>query len=443
MEVMMKRRGMWAAAITATAAIALSGCAFGGGAPAGNDGTALKKDAGATGEITIWSWDVAATALKRLGAEYEKDHKGVTIKVVDIGYDNAYDKISVGLQAGTGLPDMITMETDHNQSYITQFPKGFTDLSPIFGKEKADFDPFKWDTGADEDGKLRMAPWDSGTVGLFYRTDYFQTAGIDPTSIKSWDDLVVAGETIKAKTGHTLLTADLSAGGPFSMMLQQQGQGLFNAKGEIAVNTPEAVKTLTLLQTMQQKGLIKNAKGWDASVTSAKDGDSAVTPEAVWWIGTLEGEAPELSGKYAVRDLPVFTDGGADTSNNGGSGLAIPTQAKNPQLAADFMDFVLANDANQAGMMKDEGLFPAYLPALKSDYFQQPSDYFSGEKIYQTFAELTPKIPSITFTSDQSVASDAVSNAVAAAVLNGEDPKKVLDDAAKQIANSTNRKIAG
>lgn len=437
----MKRRGLWTAAITATAALALSGCAFGGGTP--NGGADLDKDAEATGEITIWSWDVAATALKRLGAEYEKSHKGTTIKVVDIGYDNAYDKISVGLQAGTGLPDVITLETDKNQSYITQFPKGFTDLSPVFGAEKTDFDPFKWDTGTDADGKLRIAPWDSGTVGLFYRTDYFEAAGVDPDSIVTWDDMVAAGETIKAKTGKTLLTADLSTGGPFTMMMQQQGQGLFNDKGEITVNTPEAVRTLTLLQAMQQKGLIKNAKGWDASVTSAKDGDSAVTPEAVWWIGTLEGEAPELSGSYAVRDLPVFEAGGAATSNNGGSGLAVPTQAKNPQLAADFMAYVLTDSENQASMMKNEGLFPAFLPALKSDFFQQPSDYFGGQKVFQIFAELTPDIPSITFTSDQSVAGDAVSNAVAAAVLNGEDPKKVLDDAAAQIANSTGRKIAG
>jgi lactose/L-arabinose transport system substrate-binding protein len=439
---MMKRRGMLAVALTATAAIALTGCAFGGGAPA-SDGADLKKDAAASGEITIWSWDVAATALKRLGADYEKKHDGVTINVVDIGYDNAYDKISVGLQAGTGLPDIITLETDKNQSYLSQFPKGFTDLSPVFGDAKDDFDPFKWDTGTDADGKLRVAPWDSGTVGLFYRTDYFDAAGIDPASIATWDDLVTAGETIKAKTGKTLLTADLSDGGPFFMMQQQQGQGLFDENGDITVNSPEAVQTLTLLQSMQQKGLIKNAKGWDASVTSAKDGDSAVTPEAVWWIGTLEGEAPELSGTYGVRDLPVFEKGGAATSNNGGSGLAIPTQAKNPQLAADFMEFVLADADNQSSMMQQEGLFPSYLPALESDYFQKPSEYFGGEKVFQIFGELTKQIPSITFTSDQSVAADAVSNAVAAAVLNGEDPKTVLDDAASQIANSTGRKIAG
>ncbi|MGO4680704.1 ABC transporter substrate-binding protein [Microbacterium sp. 2MCAF23] len=438
---MMKRRGMLALAMGAAATVALSGCAFGGGAQTG--GEALKPGAQATGTITIWSWDVAATALKRLGADYEKAHKGTTIKVVDIGYDNAYDKISVGLQAGTGLPDLITLETDHNQSYLTQFPKGFADLSPVLGDKKADFDPFKWSTGTDKGGALRMAPWDSGTVGLYYRTDYFQAAGVDPSAVKTWDDLVAAGEKIKAATGHTLLTADLSAGGSLSMYLQQQGAGYFDDKGDITVNSPDAVRALTLLQTMQQKGLITNAKGWDASVTSAKDGDSAVTPEAVWWIGTLEGEAPELSGKYAVRDLPVFDDASAPTSNNGGSGLAIPAQAKNPQLAADFMSYVLANTDNQSSMMQKEGLFPAYLPALKADFFEQPSEYFGGQKVFQTFAELTPKIPSIAFTSDQSVASDAVINAVSAAVLNGEDPKKALDDAAAQIANSTGRKIAG
>jgi lactose/L-arabinose transport system substrate-binding protein len=437
----MRTHGLTFAAIVAAGALALTGCAFGGTA-AGTTHT-LTSDGRATGKITIWSWDVAATALKRLAKEYESAHEDTTIDVGDIGYDNAYDKISVGLQAGTGLPDMITLETDHDQGYITQFPKGFADLTPVLGAEKADFDPFKWAAGTDKDGQLRMAPWDSGTVGLFYRTDYFKDAGIDPTSIKTWDDLVTAGETIKAKLGKTLLTADLSAGGPFGMMLQQQGHGYFNDKGEITVNTPAAAQVMTLLKTMNQKGLIKNAKGWDASVTSAKDGDSAVTPEAVWWIGTLEGEAKELSGKYAVRDLPVFDDQSAPTSNNGGSGLAIPTQAKNPQLAADFMKYVLADKTNQASMMQKEGLFPAYLPALHSDFFQQADPYFGGQKVYQTFAELTPKIPSITFTSDQSAASDAITNAVGAAVLGTTDPQKALDDAAQQIATATGRKIAG
>jgi len=94
-------------------------------------------------------------------------------------------------------------------------------------------------------------------------------------------------------------------------------------------------------------------------------------------------------------------------------------------------------------MMKNEGLFPSYLPALKEPIFTEPSAYFGGQKVYELFAEQTGKIPPVNFTSDAAKASDIVGNAVVAAVLNGKDPKTVLDDAAKQIATATGRQIAG
>lgn len=431
------------AAVSAVAILAsiLTGCAAGGSG--GGTASTLAPNAKVSGSITVWSWDVAATALKRLGAQYQKSHPGTTIKVVDVGYDNVYDKISVGLQAGSGLPDIITLETDHTPGYIAQFPKGFTDLSPVLGADKADFDPSKWSASLGKNGNLYAAPWDAGTMALYYRSDYLKTAGIDPASLTSWDDLVAAGVKIKAATGHTLMSTDLSAGGPFYAMLQQQGQGIFDAQGKIAITSPAAVTALTLIQEMNGKGLLKNVKGWDAEVTSAKNGDSATDPNAVWWIGTLTSEMPELSGKFGITELPAFTDGGARTSNNGGSGLAIPSQAKNPQLAASFLQYVLTDKANQVSMMKKESLFPSYLPALQDSYFQQPQPYFGGQKVYQLFAEQTAKIPSIVYTSDNAEATNVINNAVAASVLNGESPAKALKDAASQIATATGRKIAG
>ncbi|UOQ89990.1 sugar ABC transporter substrate-binding protein [Agromyces endophyticus] len=437
----MKSRTLLAPVVALGAAALLAGCAMGGGQPTGSQ-VVLDPDAKVDGEITIWSWDVAATALERLAPEFEAEHPGTKINVVDVGYDNAYDKLSVGLQAGSGLPDVVTVETDRAPGYINEFPTGLVDLTPAFGDDEADFDPFKWQAQSDADGALKVVPWDSGTVGLFYRADYFDEAGIDPTTIETWDDLVAAGEQIKAKTGHTLMSQDVSTGGGFQMLLQQQGQGLFDENGDITVNSPEAVEALTLLQTINEKGLLKNVDGWDGRVTSAKDGDSAVTPEAVWWIGTLQGDAPELSGSYGVTELPAFEDGGVRTSNSGGSGLAIPTQAKNPQLAAAFIDFVLADADNQASMMENEGLFPSYLPALQGEYFATPQEYFDGQPVYELFAEQTANIPPITFTTDNAEASDIVANAVVAAVLNGADPQQALDDAAKQIATATGREIA-
>ncbi|MGW9167785.1 ABC transporter substrate-binding protein [Agromyces sp. NPDC055658] len=437
----MRTRTLLAPVVALGAAALLAGCAMGGGQPSGGQ-VVLDPDAKLDGEITVWSWDVAATALERLAPEFEAEHPGTTINVVDVGYDNAYDKLSVGLQAGSGLPDVVTIETDVAPGYINEFPTGLVDLTPVFGDDEADFDPFKWQAHSDTDGALKVVPWDSGTVGLFYRADYFDEAGIDPTTIKTWDELVAAGEQIKAKTGRTLMSQDVSTGGGFQMLLQQQGQGLFDENGDIAVNSPEAVEALTLLKTINEKGLLKNVDGWDGRVTSAKDGDSAVTPEAVWWIGTLQGDAPELSGTYGVTELPAFEEGGVRTSNSGGSGLAIPTQAKNPQLAAAFIAFALADADNQASMMENEGLFPSYLPALEGEYFAKPQEYFGGQPVYELFAEQTANIPPITFTTDNAEARDIVANAVVAAVLNGADPQQALDDAAQQIATATGREIA-
>lgn len=431
-----------ALAVLAAASLALAGCAT-GGVPAGGSGsTALDPDAKLEGQITVWSWDVGAVALERLAADFEKEHEGTTIKVVDVGYDNAYDKMSVGFQAGTGLPDVVTIETDAAPGYITQFPEGMLDLNPILGDDEADFDPFKWSAGSDADGSLRIAPWDSGTVAMFYRTDIIEEAGVDLEAVHTWDDLIAAGKVIKEKTGHTLMSTDIAAGAGFQARLQQLGQGLFDEKGEITLNSPEAVRVLTMLQEMNEAGLLKNVTGWDGRVTSAKDGDSAVTPEAVWWIGTLQGDAPEHAGKYGVMPLPAFDEGGARTSNNGGSGLAVPAQAKNPQLAAAFVDFVLADVENQASMMKEEGLFPSYLPALEDEQFSEPVEYFGGQPVYEVFAALTGEIPPIIYTSDSAEATDIVANAVSAAVLNGADPATVLEEAAKQLATSTGREVA-
>lgn len=418
----------------------LTGCATGGPPAAG--AVRLDPATEVSGSITVWSWDVAATALKRLAKTYTDQHPGTTVNVVDIGYDNAYDKMSVGFQANTGLPDVISLETDRMPGYISQFPNGFTDLSPLLTAEDETFDPSKISASSDAQGRLLSMPWDSGTVGLFVRKDYLDAAGVDAADLQTWEQTLSAGEKIASATGHTLLSTDLSTGALFRMMLQQQGQGLFTGNGDINVASPEAVDALTLLKTMNDKGLINNVKGWDGRVSATKDGKSAVHPEAVWWIGTLTGEMPELAGKFQVLPLPGFTGDGVRTSNSGGSTLAVPSQAKNPQLAGSFVRFVLADTTNQVSMMATEALFPSYLPALSDPIFHQPEAYFGGQKVYELFAEQTAKIPTITYTNDNAKADDIVAAAVVASVLNGQDPEAALTAAAGQLSTATGRKIA-
>jgi lactose/L-arabinose transport system substrate-binding protein len=423
--------------VLATAAIVVlfAGCASNtdpGAAPSG----AL------SGEITVWSWDIAAAGLTRIAADFEAQNEGTKINVVDVGYDNSYDKISVGLSAGSGLPDLITVETEVLPGYIEAFPGSFVNVATLLGSEVNNFDPSKIAAGSDSTGALFAIPWDSGTTALYVRTDYVQQAGVDPSTIVTWQDFLALSEKVFAATGKTAFDTDLSTGAMFLQMMQQQGSGIFDSAGKIDVNGPEGVTALTLLQDFYKKGLINNVVGWDERVSSAVNGVSAFSPNAVWWSGTLKADAPDLSGNWAIQPLPAFEPGGATASNNGGSNLVIPSQSKNPELAFAFAKFALANVDNQNSMSFSEGLFPSYLPALGDSKYSEPDEYFGGQAAMKVFAELTAEIPPTYFTGDYAKAAEIVANATVAAILNGVDAQSALDAAAKEISLATGRDIS-
>jgi lactose/L-arabinose transport system substrate-binding protein len=431
-QLMQKTKSLLAAAAIA---VLVAGCA--------STTEPSESPAGAlSGEITVWSWDVAAAGLTRIAADFEAQNEGTKINVVDVGYDNAYDKISVGLSAGSGLPDLITVETEVLPGYIESFPGSFVDVSGLLGDEVQNFDPSKIGAGSDATGALFGIPWDSGTTALYVRTDYVAEAGVDTSTIVTWEDFLALSEEVYAATGKTAFDTDLSTGAMFLQMMQQQGAGIFDASGNIAVNSPEGVRALELLQSFNEKGLINNVVGWDERVSSAVNGVSAFSPNAVWWSGTLKGDAPDLSGKWAIQPLPAFEPGGARASNNGGSSLVIPTQSKNPDLAFAFAKFALANVDNQNSMSFTEGLFPSYLPALADPKYSEPDEYFGGQAAMQVFAELTAEIPPTFFTGDYAKAAEIVANATIAAILNGDDAKTALDKAAEEISLATGRDIS-
>ncbi|GAA3088991.1 ABC transporter substrate-binding protein [Streptosporangium carneum] len=418
-----------------------SGCAA-GGVPAKDTPKITPSTGGAlSGEIKIWSWDVAAKALRRMAPEFEKANPGVKVQVVDIGYDNAYDKITVGLKSNSGLPDVITLEDGRIPGYAENFPHGLVDLSGVAGKYRADFDQAKW-AAATSGGKLFALPWDSAPVGLFYRRDLFKQAGVDAGSIITWDDAIKAGEKVKQATGKRLFVSDLTNPDMFTTLLQQLGQGYFKG-GRVAVSSPAAVRALTLLKTLRDKDLLQNERGWDGMVTATKQGKAATQPTAAWWTGTLTGEMPELSGKFGVVPLPAFDADGVRTSANGGSALAITSQTRNQNTAWAFVEWLLARKDNQVSMMRTEALFPAYLPALTDPLFDQSQPYFGGQRVNRLFADEVRDIPPVELTGDDAQAREVLKTAVSGVLLDGDDPKTALDRAAARIASATGRPVGG
>ena len=393
--------------------------------------------------ITVWSWNVAAKGLRQTVPSFEKAHPGVKVKVVDIGRTDLYDKLTVGLASNSGLPDVVTIESDRMAGYVENFPSGIWDMTSVAEGIVKDFDQSKW-AQSKINGKIYSIPWDSGPVAMFYRRDIFKKAGIDVNTIKTWNDLIEAGKKIQqTNPGVKLMcTSYTTDDGLFRMLMNQLGTFYFNEKGEITINSPEAIEAMTLIKNLKDNDLLMNADSWDASVTATKNGKVATSVTGVWWGGTLKDQAPELSGKWGVIPMPAFTEGGARAANLGGSTLAITTQSKNSELAWSFVKNALGTVENQMLMYKKCDLFPSYLPVYKAEGFAVPDKYFGDEKVAAVFADIVPQIKSAYYTKDYAETMEYSKTAIAKILTSDGDPKTVLDEAAESIANATGRKIA-
>lgn len=132
--------------------------------------------------------------LQEAAEAYQKDHPDVKFEFEEMGTDQIYKKLSTSLATGNGIADIVEIEGEFLTGYADKFPEGFLDVSDAVSAD--DFLPFKMSEVTYND-KVHAFPWDAGPEAMFYRTDYFEQAGVSPEDIKTWDDLIEAGKRLK------------------------------------------------------------------------------------------------------------------------------------------------------------------------------------------------------------------------------------------------------
>jgi lactose/L-arabinose transport system substrate-binding protein len=404
--------------------------------------TGNQTGANVKGEITVWAWNVAAKSLASNVEGFNKLFPNVKVKVEDIGRLDVYDKLTTGLAAGgTGLPDVVAIESDRMDVYTTKFPEGLADLTERAAKYEKDFDPSKWAQSKPK-GKVRSIPWDSGPVGVFYRVDFFEKAGVDASKIETWDEFIEAGKkVVAANPGVKMAAIDYTKDDAlFRMILNQQGAYYFTSDGKINLTSKEAVNAMNIIKKMKDADLLLNISGWDGVVGANKNSKVATQVFGVWWSGTISSEAPDLKGKWDVMAIPAVAKGGSRASNLGGSTLAIPAKSKNIDAAWAFIEYTLATKDGQNTMIKNFGIWPSYIPAYSDPFYTAPQAYFNNKPIWKTFTDQIPQLKPAFYTSDNdkglAVAADAQG-----AVLSGTDPAQALKKAADTLKQQTGREL--
>ncbi len=400
-----------------------------------------------SGEITIWSWNIAASSLKATVEGFNKLYPDVTVTVEDLGNQQVFDKSLAGCAAGgEGLPDIVSIENFEAEIYWNQFPDCFVDLKTLGYTDEiaSGFPDFKR-TELEVGDVAYAMPWDSGPVAMFYRRDFYENAGVDPESIKTWDDFIAAGKKIQeANPGVVMTQGDLAGDSEwFRMLANEQGCGYFSLDGEsITISQPACVAAMEKVKEMVDAGII-GAADWGGKIAANNAGTVATQMYGGWYEGTIRSESPDLAGKWGVYQMPSLTADGPRAANLGGSALAITNVSDNKEAAWAYVNYTLGTNEGQVTMLKEYGLVPSLVSSLEDPYVQQPQPYWGGQPVWVTILSTLDKIEPARGTPFQGDA-EAVYRATQTKYFNGEypDAKAALDDAANQIASATGLPIA-
>jgi lactose/L-arabinose transport system substrate-binding protein len=400
-----------------------------------------------SGEITVWSWNIAASSLESVIEGFNAHYPDVTVTVEDLGNQQVFDRTLAGCAAGgQGLPDVLSIENHEAEIFWAQFPDCFANLKDLGYTDEiaAGFPDFKR-TELEVGDVAYAMPWDSGPVVMFYRRDFYEKAGVDPATIKTWDDFIAAGKKVmEANPGVVMTQADLNGDTEwFRMLANEQGCSYYSSDAaSITVNGPACIAALEKVKEMVDAGLM-TAAIWDEKIQSNVAGTVASQLYGAWYEGSIRTNAPEdQSGKWGVYLMPSLADG-PNAANLGGSSLAIPASSDNPEAAWAYVNHALGTTEGQVTMLREYGLVPSLLTALDDPFVQEPLAFWGDQTVWQDVLGTLDKIQPIRGTPFFGDA-DEIVQVVQTGYLNGEydSAQAALDDAASQIELVTGLPIA-
>lgn len=396
-----------------------------------------------SGDITVWAWALEANFLdKDVLPAFQEKYPNVNVTVEHLGVDQVYQKVSAGLSSGgSGLPDLIQVENNRIHSFTNEFPDAFVNLSAMGYDEHEDkFAEAKISGLKDDEGNIIAAPRDLGPVGVIYRVDMFEKAGVDPSEIETWEDYIEAGKKVAEQNGNYFLGTD--GDGLLRIMMQQQGSYYFDEKGNLDITSEAGEKAAQVLQEMKDNDLITFTNNWDGQVAAMKNGEVATQPGAVWWAGTMLEQMPELTGQWDMFELPAFEEGGVRASNDGGSGLSIPSSSDNKVAAYVFAEFATTDVDSQIKALTNRGLFPALLEAYEEPVFSEDQEYFNNQPFFEKFAETVENIPPVNHDGAELEVRSAMGSEIEAFLLEDKPAQQMLEDGEAQAVQQTGKETS-
>ncbi len=251
-----------------------------------------------------------------------------------------HSKLLVACQSGDGAPDMADIEIGHYGAFLKD---GF--LVPIDDA----VEPYKDDVVMSRvnmygDGEhVYGADFHLGATVAYYNMDIMDEAGVNPDDIVTWDDFMEAGKTVKEKTGKFMTAVETSDLFFPQMMMLELGAQYVDADGNPNLVTDEHVQVIDKIREMLNEGIAEVTPGGGVHTEEwyghLNEGNVACVIMPLWYMGRFTDYCPDLAGKMAIKQIPVWNEGDTREVLQGGTGTSVIKGTENEQLAKDFLAY--------------------------------------------------------------------------------------------------------
>ncbi len=345
------RRTLFKAVGAAGAAGLLTACSSGGGSGAKSKAATSGPLTGSA-KFTTWASDQEAVAFKKLAADF-KAARGAEIKIEILPYDQIRTVVDRQLQANQA-PDLFRVSYTDVGSYAENGV--LADLSDYLDDSFGDaFLPALW-SAVQSDGKPFGVPHHTDTSALVYNKAHFTKAGITsvPTSLDqawTWAQFTDVLRKLKAANpGISPFAFNYQLFGAyrwFNTLYQAGGTLLDNSLKKPALDSPQTRKALEFTRSLYTEGLhapsilVKRPTYPDDIFPTQKISMIQAGDFLIPSIAAAVKNKFEWGVTYLMRDAAAATD-------LGGNAVVVTDQAKNPDVAAAFAQFLVTKENMQA-----------------------------------------------------------------------------------------------
>ena len=284
---------------------------------------------------------------------YQVENDGVIVRETRVSWTDASSQLMMSIMGGES-PDLIVA----NPSMVAQFRSigAFAEIGDLMPEELTQsFSSAALDMMTNPEGKIDGIANEGCTWGLFYRSDLFEEAGLNPNSPpETWEELVEFGQKLTKDTSGDGRIDQWGYGWPVQaenatdywehfmwsagseVVSYENGEWLSHLTEEPAVTGTQFMVDLIHKYKISPFGLVD--MNWEDVTNGFVQGNFAMMHNGAWVVGSVAQKGPDIEGQWGTA--PIFAGPAGRVNRGHPNTFHILKASDKREQTWDFVEFL-------------------------------------------------------------------------------------------------------